>query len=94
MHGYKGYRIGKDFKSYNSNIYNIDFLVCILSNQPIKRLRSFGPVHEIMIYLSQLYILTLLRPMEFSIKFHTVKSGWSIVYIEGLHIIISKNISL
>ena len=34
---------------------------------------------------------TLFRPMEFSIKLHTVKSGWSIVYIEGSHVIISKN---
>ena len=35
--------------------------------------------------------LTLFRPMEFSIKLHAIKSGWSIVYIEGLQIIISKN---
>ena len=28
--------------------------------------------------------------MEFSIKFDTVKSGWSIVYIYGLQIIISS----
>ena len=34
--------------------------------------------------------LTLLRLMEFSIKFDTVKSRWSIIYIEGLHLIISK----
>ena len=34
--------------------------------------------------------LTLLRPMEFSIKLHTIKSGWSIVYIEGSYVIISK----
>ena len=27
--------------------------------------------------------LSLFRSMEFSIKFDTVKSGWSIVYIEG-----------
>ena len=27
--------------------------------------------------------LTLFRPVEFSIKFGTVKSGWYIVYIEG-----------
>ena len=26
---------------------------------------------------------TLFRPMEFPIKQHTIKSGWSIVYIEG-----------
>ena len=31
-----------------------------------------------------------LRPMYFSIKFHTVKSGWSIVLIEGSQIFISK----
>ena len=28
--------------------------------------------------------------MEFSIKFDTVKSGWSIVYIEGSQVIVSK----
>ena len=31
--------------------------------------------------------------MEYSIKFDTVKSGLSIVYIEGLQIITSKNIA-
>ena len=36
------------------------------------------------------YDKTLLRPMEFSIKFDTVKSGWSIVYIEESQDIISK----
>ena len=30
--------------------------------------------------------------MEFSIKLHTIKSKWSIVYIEGSRVIISKNI--
>ena len=41
------------------------------------------------------FCLTLLRPMGFSIKFDTVKSRWSIGYIEGLQVIISKkNISL
>ena len=35
-------------------------------------------------------VLTLLGPMEFSIKFDTVMSGWSIVYIKGSQIIISK----
>ena len=30
--------------------------------------------------------------MEFSIKLHTIKSGWSIVYIEGSQAIISKDI--
>ena len=34
--------------------------------------------------------LTLLRPMELSIKFDTVKAEWSIVYIEGLLVIISQ----
>ena len=28
--------------------------------------------------------LTISLPMEFSIKLDTVKSGWSIVYIEGV----------
>ena len=30
--------------------------------------------------------LNHLRQMDFSIKFHTVKSGWSIVFIEGLQV--------
>ena len=34
--------------------------------------------------------LTFLTSMEFSIKFDTVESGWSIIYIEGSHVIISK----
>ena len=38
--------------------------------------------------LKQVTHLTLLRPMELSIKFDTVKSGWSNVYIE--RVIISK----
>ena len=29
--------------------------------------------------------LTLLRSMQLSIKFETVKSGWFILYIEGFH---------
>ena len=33
---------------------------------------------------------TLCIQMEFSIKYFKVKSGWSIVYIEVAHIIISK----
>ena len=28
-------------------------------------------------------VLTLFKPMEFSIKLHAIKSGWSIVHIEG-----------
>ena len=28
--------------------------------------------------------------MEFSIKLHKIKSGWSIVYIEGAKVIFSK----
>ena len=32
----------------------------------------------------------LLVPMEFSTKFYTVISGWSILYIEGSQFIISK----
>ena len=30
--------------------------------------------------------------MEFSTKLHTIKSGWSIVYFEGLQVIISLKI--
>ena len=36
--------------------------------------------------------LVLLRPMELPTKFDTLTSGWSIVYIEGLQVKISKNI--
>ena len=36
--------------------------------------------------------LTLFRPMEFSTKLHTIKSRWSIVYIKGSKVIISKDI--
>ena len=32
------------------------------------------------------------RPMEFSIKLHTIKSGWLIMYIEGLQVKSSQNI--
>ena len=46
------------------------------------------------VYLKPSLTLTLLRPMEFPIKFDTVKSEWSVVYIERLQVIISKeNIS-
>ena len=34
--------------------------------------------------------MTLFRPMEFSIKLHTIKSGWSIVYTDGTHVIITE----
>ena len=41
-------------------------------------------------FLNVEYSLSLFGPMEFPIKFDTVKSGWSIVYIEGSQVIISK----
>ena len=64
----------------------------LLASYPInlanQKIQIIWPAHEIMIYLTHLYKVTLLRPMEFSINFDTVKSGWSIVYIEGLQVII------
>ena len=36
------------------------------------------------------YYLTLLGPMEFSIKLHTIMSEWCIIYIVGSQVIISK----
>ena len=39
--------------------------------------------------ISQYLSLTLCRPIEFSIQFNKVKSGWSIIYIEGPQVIIS-----
>ena len=36
--------------------------------------------------------VTLFRPMEFSIKLHTIKSGWSIVYFQWLQVITLKKI--
>ena len=38
-------------------------------------------------------IITLFGPEDFSIKLHAIKSGWSIVYIEGAQVIISKDIT-
>ena len=38
--------------------------------------------------------LALLRQMGFSIRFDTVKSGWSIVSIEGLRVIISETYNI
>ena len=32
--------------------------------------------------------------MEFSIELHTIKSGWSIIYIEGSQVILEKNVFL
>ena len=37
-------------------------------------------------------LLALCRAKKFFIKLHTIKSGWSIVYIEGLRVIVSQNI--
>ena len=36
------------------------------------------------------HIITLFRPMEYSIKLHTIKRGWYIVYIEGSQVMILK----
>ena len=44
-------------------------------------------VHNCCQYMAS---LTLLGPMEHSIKFDRVKPGWSIVYVEGSHVIILK----
>ena len=39
---------------------------------------------------SKLVYITLFRPMEFSIKPHTIKLGWSIVHNDESGIIITK----
>ena len=44
-------------------------------------------------HISRFPVLTLCIPMGFPIKFDTAKSGWSIVYIEGSQVIISKKYS-
>ena len=41
--------------------------------------QSFAPFPIVLILQS---VLTLFRPMEFSIKLHEIKSGWSAVYNE------------
>ena len=48
------------------------------------RSHIWGPVHHVdeKVDPDLKLLLTLCRSMEFSIKFDTVKSGWSIVYIE------------
>ena len=52
----------------------------------------FSLTHLLAILLEGIYShwlsLTLLGPMEFPIELHTKKSRWSIVYIEGVQIII------
>ena len=49
--------------------------------------------HEKRLLQTDIGALTPFGQMEFSIKLHTIKSGWSVVYNEGLHVIISKNIA-
>ena len=41
--------------------------------------------------VTQIYF-TLIRPIFFHVKFDRVKLGWSIVYIEGLQVIVSKKV--
>ena len=61
--------------------------------------QKFATVYSVIIFLDK-YGITLLRPMEFSITLRTIipgwptgwPTGWPIVYIEGLKVIISKNI--
>ena len=48
----------------------------------IKRTSRLGRL----LTLSLEILLTVCAPMECPIKFNTVKSGWSIVYIEGLQV--------
>ena len=43
-----------------------------------------------MFIVTEYAALILCVPMEFCMKFDTVKSGWSIVCIEGLQVIILK----
>ena len=52
--------------------------------------KLIGQAHKILAIIT--YSITLLGPMEFSVKLHTITSRWSIVYIEGSHVIISKSI--
>ena len=45
-------------------------------------------IREVIIFIS--ISLTLCVPIEIPIKFDTVKSGWSIAYVEGSQVINSK----
>ena len=47
-----------------------------------------------MIFVYGLINIALLRPMQFSMKLHEIKSGWVIVYIKGSLVLISKNIGI
>ena len=51
-----------------------------------KAVEDFWPTAKKVQSLVNVSVLTLFRPMEFSI--HTIKSGWFIVYIEGSQVII------
>ena len=46
-----------------------------------------GPYWELTINVLQPFFV----PMEFPIKYDTVKSGWSITYIKGSKVILFKN---
>ena len=46
-------------------------------NQPIRL------AVEVLQHIVESHSLTLCRPMDFSIKLDTFKSGWSIIYVQG-----------
>ena len=82
-----------NFSRIKINVQN-----CLLADVPymIRFAFLYNCAAEIQMHFSNNFkngltiCLTLLRPMECSIKFDTVRSGWSIVYIEGSQVIISK----
>ena len=49
-------------------------------------------MHVLSLHFTSYSYLTLFGPMDFSTNFNAVKSGWSIVYIEGSQVITSQNL--
>ena len=77
-----------DINVHNSSIVILQFYINVY-NYSIKTLQFYKTVHKTRLH-SHFQSLTHLGPMEFSIKFNTLKPGWSIIYIEGSQIIIYK----
>ena len=68
--------------------------VCSIMPAVMNQIGTLDLQHKVFFLSPLVCNLTILRPIDFPIKFDTVKSGWFIVYIEGLQVIISKNMFL
>ena len=84
----------ESFENIAEDIIKLDGKVGLLTdaNARLERQRDKLLSEKVcMCFLTSFNFSTLFRPLEFSIKQHTIKSGWSNVYTEGSQVIISKN---